>query len=118
MNTHLSPVGTSVVPIKRSPRLYGPAPPNTPTLLQLDDLRCTGNELSLLDCDRFTNSHRCQHSDDAGVQCGGTLCVFTSSYLHYYSLYSLDVYLYPLQLCAWIGVFVSLLVMETTSTMD
>ncbi len=72
----MSPVGTSVVPIKRSPRLYGYAPPNTLTVL--DNLRCSGIELSLLECQPFTNSRIkiCQHFEDAGVQCGGTLCVY------------------------------------------
>ena len=82
----MSPVGTSVVPIKQSPRLYGYAPPNTPTVL--DNLRCSGIELSLLECQRFTKSDikTCQHLEDAGVQCGGTLCVYYTC-----SLYSLDV---------------------------
>ena len=33
----------------------------------LDDLRCTGNESSLLECSY--NSHNCRHVEDAGVIC-------------------------------------------------
>ena len=34
----------------------------------LDDLRCTGSENSLLECDS-SSQHNCRHSEDAGVAC-------------------------------------------------
>ena len=40
----------------------------------LDDLMCTGNERSLLECDPMTlfdNDCANDHSEDAGVICGG-----------------------------------------------
>ena len=42
----------------------------------LDDLTCTGNEQTLLNCpNRINNalfSTDCDHSEDAGVRCQGT----------------------------------------------
>ena len=36
----------------------------------LDDVRCVGNESSLLDCPaRAIYSHDCSHYEDAGVRC-------------------------------------------------
>ena len=39
----------------------------------LDQLRCSGTESSLLECDRFAGLglHSCDHSQDAGVSCIG-----------------------------------------------
>ena len=38
----------------------------------LDDLTCSGNELTLLDCShRPLLSTDCDHSEDAGVKCQG-----------------------------------------------
>ena len=40
----------------------------------LDNLRCSGDEESLLDCladDDVIGSHDCNHDEDAGVRCGG-----------------------------------------------
>ena len=39
----------------------------------LDQLMCTGNESSLLDCiaGEAIGSHNCDHSEDAGVRCQG-----------------------------------------------
>ena len=40
----------------------------------LDDLACTGNEPILLDCFKGRiGEHDCDHSEDAGVRCQGTL---------------------------------------------
>ena len=37
----------------------------------LDNLRCTGSESRLVDCDRNSfGSHDCSHYEDAGVVCG------------------------------------------------
>lgn len=43
----------------------------------LDQLLCTGNESSLLDCiaGEVVGSHNCDHSEDAGVRCEGILFV-------------------------------------------
>lgn len=36
----------------------------------LDEMGCSGNELSLFDCRHHTiGSHDCSHSEDAGVVC-------------------------------------------------
>ena len=41
----------------------------------LDDVMCTGNEVSLLNCPRRSNtalfSSNCDHTEDAGVICQG-----------------------------------------------
>ena len=38
----------------------------------LDDVECTGNELSILSCTHNSiGSHNCDHSKDAGVICFG-----------------------------------------------
>ena len=40
--------------------------------IYLDDVQCTGNEASLLDCDRSRiGEHDCGMSDGAGVRCNG-----------------------------------------------
>ena len=39
----------------------------------LDNLRCTGRESSLLECESDEiGVHDCSHSEDAGVRCEGT----------------------------------------------
>ena len=38
--------------------------------ITLDDVACTGNELSLFDCVHASYfSHNCNHSEDFGVRC-------------------------------------------------
>ena len=37
--------------------------------IHIADLRCIGNESSLLDCHRDNTSNTCTHSEDAGVLC-------------------------------------------------
>ena len=56
-------------PIRRAFEIYGRG---TGEIL-LDNIECRGNESSLLDCDhnRENNCAR-DHSEDAGVICGGT----------------------------------------------
>ena len=40
----------------------------------LDDVNCNGFEAKLIECQQNTiGSHNCQHSEDAGVNCGGDL---------------------------------------------
>ena len=47
----------------------------------MDDLRCTGNESSIFDCGHNGwGRHNCGHSEDAGVECGTSKCVFTEGY--------------------------------------
>ena len=36
--------------------------------IYLDDVQCTGTEISLLDCSSVTQ-HNCVHDEDAGVRC-------------------------------------------------
>ena len=38
----------------------------------LDDVQCTGSEMTLLEC-TATTSHNCGHYEDAGVTCGNLL---------------------------------------------
>ena len=39
-------------------------------LILLDDVQCTGNETSIFSCTHNSiGSHRCDHSEDAGVVC-------------------------------------------------
>ena len=42
----------------------------------LDEVHCSGTEISLLECNRFTplGVHMCQHSQDVGVDCEGINC--------------------------------------------
>ena len=37
--------------------------------IMLDNVQCTGEELTLLDCPAITD-HNCNHIEDAGVICG------------------------------------------------
>ena len=64
-----------MLPVKRSPRLYGGIENPDSIPIHLDDLRCLGTENSLMDCDPdfFQSSHVCDHSEDAGVHCGGEI---------------------------------------------
>ena len=47
--------------------------------IYLDDVQCSGNESSLLECDHNgVENHNCAHFEDAGVACG--MCITTSVY--------------------------------------
>ncbi|XP_070187360.1 neurotrypsin-like isoform X2 [Littorina saxatilis] len=47
---------------------YGPAPSHLPILL--DEVECTGTEVSVLDCGHQDfGQHNCRHTEDAGVFC-------------------------------------------------
>ena len=50
--------------------------------IQLDNVDCTGSEVSLLQCGSST-VHDCSHSEDAGVLCKlpGTYLLVRSSYM-------------------------------------
>ena len=41
--------------------------------INLDDVQCTGNESTLLNC-TFNPNHNCVHFEDAGVMCGNASC--------------------------------------------
>lgn len=56
------------LPILRSSILYGEFDGNNSPLLT--DLDCNGNEGNLFDCSR-QQTRMCDHSEDAGVRCGG-----------------------------------------------
>ena len=49
----------------------------------MDEVRCTGNELKLMDCP-LSLSHNCGHHEDAGVQC--TLSTYDHGKLIIYEL--------------------------------
>ncbi len=42
--------------------------------IALDDVKCRGDEASLLSCPQLplTRPHNCAHKEDVGVQCSGT----------------------------------------------
>ena len=35
----------------------------------LDDVRCDGSEIRLVDCPKENNNHDCIHKEDAGILC-------------------------------------------------
>lgn len=70
--------GTDVLPVKRSSHLYGDIENPGTIPIHLDDLRCNGTEMSLLECGTFHSSHVCEHSEDAGVHCGGKKFTITT----------------------------------------
>ena len=35
----------------------------------LDDVRCNGSEIRIVDCPNKPNEHNCNHKEDAGVIC-------------------------------------------------
>ena len=44
--------------------------------IYLDDVRCTGSEASLTSCtSKPIGMDNCQHSEDAGIACGGTFAL-------------------------------------------
>lgn len=59
-----------VIPIRRSSMVYGEA---INTSIILSDLNCDGSEDNLLSCSKSTREGggTCDHSEDAGVKCGG-----------------------------------------------
>lgn len=59
---------TGNVPVKGAARVYGPGE----VVVQLDNLACQGDEISLLECSRHgVNMHECNSLEVAGVMCGG-----------------------------------------------
>ena len=58
-----------ILPVRRSSATYG----NGTGAILLSDLNCVGSEASLVGCPTSgTQSRVCDHSEDAGVRCGGT----------------------------------------------
>ena len=63
-----------VVPVKRSPLVYGND--SRDLNITLTNLDCRGTESSLLNCPINNRGMRhCDHSEDAGVRCGGMLLI-------------------------------------------
>ena len=69
-----------MIPLSTLPRLSSPGVPEIQTgvffggggsfqLIHIDDLSCTGNETTLLDCPRREIGHDCGHPEDVGVIC-------------------------------------------------
>ena len=57
-------------PIRRSSQRYGASLGD----ILLDNIICTGSEASLLDCNHNPlRENNCDHSEEAGVVCGGKL---------------------------------------------
>ena len=68
--THtLTHICAAVLPVRNSSFGEG----SSTSAIVLDDLDCSGGEANLLECDsgRGPGSHDCDHSEDAGVICGG-----------------------------------------------
>ena len=64
-----------VVPVKRSPLVYGNDSRDLD--ITLTNLDCGGTESSLLDCQINKRAMRlCDHSEDAGVRCGGIVVLY------------------------------------------
>ena len=55
-----------VVPVGRAGFGRGDSRP-----ILLDNVRCVGNEVNISQCD-YDTVNNCDHSEDAGVICGGT----------------------------------------------
>lgn len=71
---------TDNIPVRNAGERYG----SGEAMIQLDNLRCQGNEDSLLRClNHIPNQHSCSNSDVAGVRCGGK-----SECPHKFCLYS------------------------------
>lgn len=52
-------------------RSYERLPSSSPAPIVLDNLQCTGTEISLINCTHNgIGVHNCGHIEDAGVQCG------------------------------------------------
>ena len=51
--------------------------------IYLDDMRCNGNEASILDCPHDPNTGDCGHFEDSGVSCRvGGKHMYTNSHTH------------------------------------
>ena len=51
----------------------------------LDNLACSGDEQSLLECNAFTEAqglHNCRHYQDVGITCVGEALLFSNAYTH------------------------------------
>ena len=58
-----------MVAVRRSGTMYGQGDGE----ILLDDLDCSGTESSLLQCQKRGGMHDCNHTEDAGVRCGGNV---------------------------------------------
>lgn len=60
---------TDNVPVRNAAQVYGAGD----VMIQLDNLHCQGDEVSLLSCSRRgINQHNCSGSEVAGIICGGS----------------------------------------------
>ena len=58
--------------------------------IHVDNVRCAGTELSLIDCPH-SRSHSCSHRDDAAVQCQGQTAIICTD------MHAIQVYIIILQ---------------------
>ena len=82
-----SPVLLSLGAIPRLNAYYG----RTTGPIWLDNLRCTGDETSILNCTHYgidSISPFCDHGDDAGVECPGKWFVCLDAYIFKFIYYS------------------------------
>ena len=69
-----------IVPVKRSPLIYGNDSMNLDIILT--NLDCRGTESSLLGCQMNNRAVRhCDHSEDAGVRCGGMVVLYYADHV-------------------------------------
>ncbi len=59
-----------MVAVRRSPRFFGVSDSSD---IFLSDLRCNESDSNLLECMRRSPPSVCDHSEDAGVRCGGNI---------------------------------------------
>ena len=61
------------LPLNEISTLTGAAVPDGTGQIWLDEVRCTGTEIGLINCStNLIGSHDCSHTDDIGVSCQGS----------------------------------------------
>ena len=51
--------------------------------IQLDNVRCSGSETTLLQCSHGTIGRNCDHSNDAGLRCPGRIIIDEYNMCHF-----------------------------------